>query len=398
VRVLHLTTEFPPVVYGGLGTAVGGLAHASARAGMDVAVLVVGEGAVSGYRTSGGSGASAFDGGPSVAVFSTPWPDAPEQALELVRWWAPDVIHLHVFWLWGIAHHLHVETGTPVAYTVHSLDLAEYEIGHGPTECLQQWTVQEAAISSAAVVIAPTRSERELVARYCPQVVSRIFVAGHGIDDVPAPGSPVTSRDPTVLFAGRFVDRKGIRDLLDAIPLVCERVPDVHFVLAGGDRGATAAEVEGWWTPPALRAYRSHITFTGWVSQDGMADLYRRADVLVVPSWYEPFGMVILEAMRYGLAIAAAEVGGPAEILEDERTGLLFPPHDTLALARTLIRLTRHRSLRRQLGDAAMEEARRRWLWPSQIERYHDVYRLAAAGRCASSSRGVVRSPATSSA
>ena len=207
MRVLHLTTEFPPVVYGGLGTAVGGLAHASARAGMDVAVLVVGEGAVGGYRTSGGSGGSRFDGGPGVAVFTTPWPDAPENALELVRRWSPDVIHLHVFWLSGIAHHLHAETGTPVAYTVHSLDLAEYEIGHGPLECLHQWTVQEAAISSAAIVIAPTRSERELVAQYCPQVVSRLVVAGHGIDDVPALSFPSASRRPTVLFAGRFVDR-----------------------------------------------------------------------------------------------------------------------------------------------------------------------------------------------
>lgn len=378
MRVLHLTTEYPPVIYGGLGTAVGGLARASAAAGIDVAVLVVGEGLTSGYRTAAGSGSRRFGDGSSVAVFTTPWAGAAENALRLVRAWAPDVIHLHVFWLWGITDYLHEQTGTPVAYTVHSLDVAEYELGRGPAECLQQWSVQETAIGNAAIVIAPTRSERELVTRYCPQVAKRLVVAGHGIDDVAGPTPSGRSSAPTVLFAGRFVDRKGIRDLLEAIPLVSQRVPNVHFVLAGGDRGATAAEVEAWWTPADLRPYRANVTFTGWVSQDEMVALYERADILVVPSWYEPFGMVVVEAMRHGLAIAASAVGGPAEILDDDRTGALFPPHDVPSLARTLIRLASDSSLRRRLGDAAMEEAREHWLWSRKIERYRDVYRFAA--------------------
>jgi glycosyltransferase involved in cell wall biosynthesis len=67
-----------------------------------------------------------------------------------------------------------------------------------------------------------------------------------------------------------------------------------------------------------------------------MALRYTAADVLVVPSRYEPFGMVILEGMLYGLAIIAADVGGPAEILEHGRTGLLFPPRDVNALSRAL--------------------------------------------------------------
>jgi glycogen synthase len=376
LRVLHLTTEYPPAIYGGLGTAVGGLARASAAAGMDVAVLIVGEGLVGGYRTAASRSSSRFGDGSSVAIFTTPWVGAADNALRLVRAWAPDVIHLHVFWLWGVAHHLHERTGTPVAYTVHSLDLAEYEIGRGPSDCLHQWSVQEAAIGNATIVIAPTRSERALVARYCPQAVKRLVVAGHGVDDV-AGSTRGANPAPIVLFAGRFVDRKGIRDLLEAIPLVAQRVPNVHFVLAGGDRGATPAEVETWWTPTHLRPYRTHVTFTGWVSQDEMRTLYDRADILVVPSWYEPFGMVVVEAMRHGLAIAASAVGGPAEILDDGRTGILFPPHDVESLAETLIRLAGDSSLRRRLGDAAMEEARRHWLWSHKVERYRDVYRFA---------------------
>src|SRR5262249_32600114 len=107
---------------------------------------------------------------------------------------------------------------------------------------------------------------------------------------------------------------------------------------------------------------------------DEVAEWYRIADVLVVPSWYEPFGMVILEGMLHGLAIAAANVGGPAEILEHGRTGLLFPPKSVDALAQALLELVVDAGLRRRIGVAAADEVRRRWLWPCIVEKMRAVY------------------------
>jgi glycogen(starch) synthase len=107
---------------------------------------------------------------------------------------------------------------------------------------------------------------------------------------------------------------------------------------------------------------------------------YRAADILVVPSWYEPFGLVVLEGMLHGLAVAAGATGGPAAILEDGRTGLLFPPKDVCALAGTLLRLVRDGDLRRRLGTAAAREVRRNWLWTSIVSRVAAVYREAAEG------------------
>src|SRR5256884_3452609 len=78
---------------------------------------------------------------------------------------------------------------------------------------------------------------------------------------------------------------------------------------------------------------------------------YDSADVLVVPSWYEPFGMVILEGMLHGLPIVASAIGGPAEILEHERTGLLFPPRDVEALACALLQLVENPAQRRNSGS-----------------------------------------------
>lgn len=106
-----------------------------------------------------------------------------------------------------------------------------------------------------------------------------------------------------------------------------------------------------------------------------MALRYASADILVVPSRYEPFGMVILEGMLYGLAIVAADVGGPAEILEHGRTGLLFLPRDVEGLSSALQRLLKNPQERKTLGRAAAREVRSKWLWKQLVPPMLDVYR-----------------------
>jgi glycogen(starch) synthase len=105
-----------------------------------------------------------------------------------------------------------------------------------------------------------------------------------------------------------------------------------------------------------------------------MSRLYRESDVLVIPSWYEPFGMVVLEGMMNGIAIVAANTGGPAEILEHERTALLVPPRDAPALAAALARVLLDDNLRRRLVTAAARQVRRKWLWSSQVSLFRNVY------------------------
>jgi len=98
----------------------------------------------------------------------------------------------------------------------------------------------------------------------------------------------------------------------------------------------------------------------------------------VVPSRYEPFGMVVLEGMLYGLPIVASDLGGPAEILESGRTGLLVPACDAEALAAALLRLVESAGLRHRLGRAAWREVRAKWLWPRRVAEMRAVYRELA--------------------
>jgi glycogen(starch) synthase len=385
MRILHLTTEYPPVIWGGLGTAVGGLVSASARAGLSVGVLLVGGVLLVEERAYGVWqpvsvqqiwGGRSIVGPEGVVFFHVSPPDAVEVGIRLVRRWRPDVIHLHTAWLWPVARAIEERTGTPLVFTVHSLDRAEHEFGRMPT----QWEAQEEVIAAAARVIALSRSEKELLAQYCPRAQERVRIVGNGIDDHVAAREAaytrkVRSEAPLVLYTGRFVARKGIRDLLEAIPRVLERAPTTRFVLIGGY--GVGEEIAGDWLPSVVYPHHSQVHFTGWLPPHEVMEWYRTADILVVPSWYEPFGMVILEGMLYGLPIVASAVGGPAEILENGRTALLFPPKDVSALAGALLKLLDEPPLRERLGVAAADEVRRKRLWSHTVEMMRVVYREA---------------------
>ncbi|MFL6232040.1 MAG: glycosyltransferase family 4 protein [Thermoanaerobaculia bacterium] len=380
MRVLHLTAEFPPLIWGGLGTAVGGLALASARAGLEVKVLLV----VGAWFWSYGRRIAAPEGaspaGTGLEIVPVEESEAVAEGLRLARRWRPDVLHVHPVELWPIAREIRRRTGIPIVYTVHSLNSAEYEIGREPPEILGLWHAQRELIASADRVLVLCRDERDLLLRSCPSVRRRIRIIGNGIDGEATPAGREERTGPvTVLYSGRFVDRKGIRELFAAIPAVLERAPDTRFILVGGH--GTGAAIEVGWLPAGLERYRERIHFTGWLLPDAVAEWYRAADVLVVPSWYEPFGMVILEGMLHGLPILATRVGGPAAILKHGRTGLLVPPRDARALAAGLLRLVKSGDLRRRLGAAAAQEVRQSWLWPRIVERMAAVYGEVAADR-----------------
>jgi len=381
MRILHMTTEFPPVIFGGLGTAVGGLVHALAAAGDTVAVLLVGGGlgAVGYGRPVAGTpaGDPPADAGHKITFFQIPWHAPVSQAAEIARRWRPDLVHLHTAWIWPFAETV-LETGIPVIYTAHSVDRAEYELGMEPGHILDHADDQGLAVASVDRLIALTQDEADLLVHYYPKSRGRIRIVGNGIDDSEA-ARQSTKRDRTsgpllVLYSGRLVERKGIRDLLAAIPTILEQAPETRFVLAGGPAGYPGEELARQWLPPECLPYGDRIHFTGWLRSWDLEAWYRMADIQVIPSRYEPFGMVVLEGMLHGLPIIAANVGGPAAILEDGRTGLLVPPFNPEALASALLRLLREPDLRRRLGASAGEEVRRTWLWSQAAERMRAVY------------------------
>src|SRR2546421_2947630 len=158
-----------------------------------------------------------------------------------------------------------------------------------------------------------------------------------------------------VLLVGRLVYEKGFQLALDALPGVIERVENVRFLVAGSGthEGELKAQAE-------QLGLSRHGMFLGWIGDDVLHSLYRIADLCVVPSIYEPFGLVALEAMASGCPCIVADTGGLREIVpEDERVGLRFNGGDADHLAVMVERLLTDGALRDRLVAEASEHVLR---------------------------------------
>ena len=390
-EILHVTSEYPPIHFGGLGTAVAGLTRALGEAGAHVAVLLVQGGGYGYYGYAYGFDAARGQRSRPAGVAVTragveqlqvSYAEGVSIAPLLAAIRRPQIVHLHSSWLWPIATAIREATGVPIVYTAHSIDRAEVE--HG--EWLSHGSIQDLVFAEADRVVVLSQSEREYVVRHYPALVERICVVGNGVHLTPSPPVKRHRRNgAVVLYVGRFGTRKGVRDVIEAVPDIARGLPAARFVFVGGsspDDGPTEAAA---WVPPHLRAHLRRMTFLGWqdASSNATRDWYTSGDVLVVPSRYEPFGMVVLEGMLRGQAIVAADTGGPSELLRHERTALLYPAGDVDALASALVRMLGDVRLRRRLGVAARAEVRARWAWPRVLPALLGAYtqaREACAG------------------
>jgi glycosyltransferase involved in cell wall biosynthesis len=205
----------------------------------------------------------------------------------------------------------------------------------------------------------------------------RIRVVYNGIDaDEYAPrGNPDAVRaklgladgQQLVLLPGRLSRYKGQLELLEALPAILENVPGARCVFAGYDSPELGdLVVPGCGTVAAVLERRAaelgvsdRVQLTG--ATDRLAELYTAADVVVVPSWAEPFGLVVAEAMAAGRPIVASAGGAIPELIENETTGLLVPPRDPAGLAVAIVRMLQEPELRARLGEAAQRVVREKF-------------------------------------
>src|SRR5204863_7391724 len=158
-----------------------------------------------------------------------------------------------------------------------------------------------------------------------------------------------------VVLVGRLVYEKGFQLALEALPALIEKLDGVRFLVAGS--GTHEQELREQAADLGLDA---HGTFLGWIGDDVLHSLYRIADLCVVPSIYEPFGLVALEAMASGCPCIVADTGGLREIVpEDERVGLRFNGGDAEHLEVMVERLLTDKPLRERLVAEASEHVLR---------------------------------------
>jgi glycosyltransferase involved in cell wall biosynthesis len=320
-RVLMLSWEYPPVVTGGLGRHVCALAEALVAAGDAVAVV-----------TRGRAGDPPAEIRAGVRVHRVAAPPMPHDLDAFLAW--VDALNARM-----------VATGTALA--------GRPDVVHG-----HDWLV--AAAAAALVAVIPNG-----VTRRAPGPVPDLAAvrAGHA-----GPGEKL------VVLSGRLVYEKGFQVALAALPAVVRRVGQMRFVIAG--TGPHEAELRARARALGLDA---HGAFLGWVGHDALDALYRVADVCVVPSLYEPFGLVALEAMAAGCPCVVADTGGLREIVPDD-AGLRVRPGDPRALADAVTLVLSDPAVRARLATVARAHVRR-FDWGDAARRTGAVYDALAAPR-----------------
>jgi D-inositol-3-phosphate glycosyltransferase len=277
----------------------------------------------------------------------------------------PDVVHAH-FWMSGLAALAATrDSGVPVVQTFHALGVTKRRHqGRRDSSPGARIRLERAIARNAAHVIATSTEEiAELI---------RLGARRHGVTVVPCgvdlseftPEGPAAPRGarPRVLAVGRLVPRKGFDTLVRALTAV----PEAELLIAGGP---PAAELPGDAEARRLQqladrlGVADRVVLLGAVPREQMPALLRSADIVGCTAWYEPFGIVPLEAMACGVPVVATSVGGIVDTIVDGATGVLVPPRRPDKVAAALRQLLSEPFWREAYGTAGIDRARSRYSW-----------------------------------
>jgi glycogen synthase len=384
-RALTLSWEYPPIVEGGLARHVGKLSEELVVQGLDVHVLTRGQDSRPEEEERGG-----------VIVHRVPTPARPTDLGEFVTWVEQmnadmlatgvelgdrfdfDLVHSHDWLVARAANHLANRYRRPWVTTIHATEYGRHQgwVSKHPQAHIHR--VERWMARHAERVITCSHYMRGHVADVYGLDEARISVIPNGID--PSELVPVDDLDTLrsrfaapderlILLVGRLVYEKGFQLALDALPGLIRRMGKLRFLVAG------SGTHEGELRRQAQRlGLMRHGTFLGWIGDDVLHSLYRIADLCVVPSIYEPFGLVALEAMVSGCPCIVADTGGLREVVPNEEVGLRFRSRDPRSLAAMVERVLTDQELRDRLVTEASEHVLL-FDWSDVALQTGDVYR-----------------------
>jgi starch synthase len=395
LKVLFLTNEYPPHIYGGAGVHVGYLSRELAKA-MPVEVRCFGDQRIE-------------DGNLKVVGFELDTsgftcPEPLKSAFGAVRRCTDfntmnidaDIVHCHTWYSHFGGILAKKNYGIPLVITVHSLEplrpWKREQLGGGYDFSL--W-IEKTALEMADAIIAVSGETKRDIERLFNVDPTHVHVIHNGVD--PEEYRKVSSTEaprrhgidpgkPYVLFVGRITRQKGIVYLVRAIPYMD---PDFQIVLCAGapDTPEIAEEMKDA-VESATRKRSDVIWIEEMVDRKAVIELYSHAAVFCCPSIYEPFGIINLEAMACETAVVASAVGGIKEVVVDGETGFLVPleqmkesPFEPLDpekfsrdLAAKINELMRDRHLQEKFGKAGRKRAEERFSWSAIARKTKALY------------------------
>ena len=370
-RILIVSWEYPPLIEGGLARHVRKLSEALVELGVEVHVL-----------TRGGEQATIEEEVAGVQIHRIVEPERPTDLAQFVTWvermnsdmlaagvelgdrYDFDLVHGHDWLVASACDHLARRYGTPLVTTIHATEFGRHQ---GWVEKHPQAHIHgvEKWISNRSDrVIACSLFMKEQIGEIFAVEPEKVTVIPNGIDpgDMPPEDPEALARlraefarpdENLVLLIGRLVYEKGFQLALEAMPKVIAEVPDTRFLVAGS--GTHEAELHKQAEDLGLM---DHGTFLGWIGDDVLHSLYRISDLTVVPSIYEPFGLVALEAMASECPCIAADTGGLREVVPVEGAGLRFRASDPEHLAEAAIQVLGDEALSHQMVEEGLSPIR----------------------------------------
>ncbi|TEA09766.1 glycosyltransferase family 4 protein [Mycobacteroides salmoniphilum] len=396
MRILMVSWEYPPVVIGGLGRHVHHLSTELAAAGHEVVVLT--------RRPSGTDPASHptsdeisegvrvvaaaedphdFDFGTDMMAWTLAMGHAMVRAGLALGFkgsgdWRPDVVHAHD---WLVAHPaiaLAEHFDVPLVSTLHATEAGR----HGgwvsgrisrQVHSVEWWLARE----SDSLITCSASMLDEVTQLFGPEL-PQVHVIRNGIDVtrwVFAPRLPADGSAPVLLFVGRLEYEKGIHDAIAALPKIRRSHPGTVLAVAGD------GTQQDW----LLEQARKHkvvksVQFLGNLDHEGLLQWLHRADAILLPSHYEPFGIVALEAAAAGTPLVTSTVGGLGEAVIDGETGLSFTPRDVAGIADAVKRTLDDPAAAAERAVAARARLTADFDWATVADETAQVY-LAAKRR-----------------
>lgn len=374
--VVMLTWEYPPHTVGGLGKAVYDLSRYLAKQHVEVHVL-----------TGGGQGHVEREVADGVFVHRVPT-YTPGQQTEFLDWVFQlnlalmdqlehlyreglpiAVVHAHDWLVAWAAQEAKERLGLPVVATIHATEHGRNQGIHTPLQERIHRVEQELTAFADRVIVC---------SHYMADEVHRLFgvpreklaIIPNGVEPAAAPDEQevraledlrqqvALPHERVLFFVGRLVPEKGVQLLLQAAPAILQSHPDVKFVIAGKGPMLETLRREA-----ADKGLQEKFLLLGYIDDRTRNRLYRLAEAVVFPSLYEPFGIVVLEAMAYGAMVLCADTGGMRELVRHRENGLTMYAGNVHSLVDQIRWLLDHPAETRQLARRAQQELAEGYDW-----------------------------------
>jgi glycogen(starch) synthase len=381
VRILLVTWEFPPETVGGVGAHVDGLSQSLAKDGHEVCIFtlaapgIVEDQVVAGVRIIRADVDLPWLPEDDAVGFVSSGNHHITALLAQLDDWRPDVVHAHDWRSAWAGHTLATLCAVPLVTTFHSTARGRHG-GNVPDgdpasiHSVESWI----ANVSQRVICCSRFMQREVIDGF-ELMPDHVQLIPNGVDvDVWAPiGDQYRSR--LVLAWGRVQYEKGFQVLAQAIGRLRGRVPGIRCVIAG--RGPYLPELQ---SQVDIEGVSDLVHLAGYVTDEELRSLLHEAGCVVIPSLYEPFGIVALESLAANAPTIVARTGGLAEIMEGTEASLMFDPGNAKELATRIERVLMNSHISQNMQAQGAEILHARFSWDAIARSTVSAYETARAG------------------